>query len=84
MIYRCFNILNCEAELSGPQIISYLMNWGNCFKSHQYVSVYWDQVASILKQVFPSLLAGEDSTVDEDIDNVSSTVSITEILIPLF
>ena len=78
LIYQCFNVLNREAELSGPQIISYLMDWGDHFTSHQYVSVYWDQVLSILKQVFPSLLAGEDSTVDKDVDNVSSTVSITE------
>ena len=84
MIYQCFNVLKHEAELSGPQIISYLMDWGDRFTSHQYVSVYWDQVASILKQVFPSLLAGEDSTVDKDVDNVSSMVSITEFLIPLF
>ena len=55
LVYRCFNVLNRQAELSGPQVMSYLMSWGDCFSSHQYVSVYWGQVANALKRVYPSL-----------------------------
>ena len=40
LIYRCFNVLNRQLELSAPQVMSYLMNWGDRFTSHQYVSVY--------------------------------------------
>ena len=60
LIYRCFNILNRQAELSGPQVISYLMNWNDRFSSHQYVSVYWGQVANALKNAYPSFTVGRD------------------------
>jgi hypothetical protein len=62
LIYRCFNILNRQAELSGPQVISYLMNWGDHITSHQFVSVYWGQLANALTLVYPSL---RRSTSDE-------------------
>ena len=55
LIYRCFNVLNKQVELSGPQVMSYLMNWGDSFASHQYVSVYWGQLSNALKRVYPSL-----------------------------
>jgi hypothetical protein len=49
LVYRCFNSLNQQNELSGPQVISYLMGWGDVFRSHRYVPVYWAQLAQILK-----------------------------------
>ena len=55
LIYRCFNVLNRQAELSGPQVMSYLMKWGDTFTSHQYVAVYWIQLANALKWAYPSL-----------------------------
>jgi hypothetical protein len=64
LIYRCFNVLNREVELSGPQVMSYLMGWGDRFTSHQYVSVYWCQLARALQHVFPSLL-GDNEKEDE-------------------
>jgi hypothetical protein len=64
LIYRCFNVLNREAELSGPQVMSYLMKWGDRFISHQYISVYWCQLANILKKVYPSLKQFEKVGVD--------------------
>jgi hypothetical protein len=64
LIYRCFNVLNREAELSGPQVMSYLMDWGDRFTSHQYVSVYWCQLARALRLIFPSLV-GDNQKEDE-------------------
>jgi hypothetical protein len=55
LIYRCFNVLNRQAELSAPQVMSYLMNWGDRFTSHQYVAVHWNQLANVLRRVFPTL-----------------------------
>ena len=79
LIYRCFNILNRQAELSGPQVISYLMNWGDRFASHQYVPVYWNQLASTLKRVFPSLQARDDGDANEGSDEYSSIVCGTDV-----
>lgn len=67
LIYRCFNILNRQAELSGPQVMSYLMNWGDSFTSHQYVPVYWGQLASALKRAYPSMT---ERDVDKEVINV--------------
>ena len=66
LIYRCFNVLNREAELSGPQVMTYLMNWGDRFVSHQYVSVYWCQLANALKQVYPHLRVGGREVIEDD------------------
>lgn len=65
LIYRCFNVLNRQAELSGPQVISYLMKWGDHFSSHQYVSVYWCQLANALKQIYPNLEERDRSSINE-------------------
>ena len=65
LIYRCFNVLNRQAELSGPQVISYLMNWGDRFISHQYVSIFWTQLASALNQVHPSLRNVRGTEIDD-------------------
>lgn len=62
LIFRCFNVLNRQAELSGPQVMSYLMNWGDNFASHQYVSVYWGQLANALRRMYPLLS-------EKDVDN---------------
>jgi hypothetical protein len=76
LIYRCFNVLNRQAELSGPQVISYLMNWGDHVTSHQYVSVYWCQLANALKKVYPNLLKRREpqseNTVNESLLQTSN------------
>ena len=69
LIYRCFNVLNRQSELSAPQVMSYLMNWGDRFTSHQYVSVYWGQLASALKRVFPFLEVGHCLSLEEGDDS---------------
>ena len=55
LIYRCFNVLNRQTELSGPQVISHLMGWGDSFQSHHYVPVYWSQLATAIKRRYPYL-----------------------------
>jgi hypothetical protein len=75
LIYRCFNVLNRQAELSAPQVMSYLMNWGDKFTSHQYVSVYWGQLSNALKKVFPFLEHEEHSSLEEENENVQYSVN---------
>ncbi|KIO11877.1 hypothetical protein M404DRAFT_72474, partial [Pisolithus tinctorius Marx 270] len=36
LLYRCINVINREAELSGPQVVSYIMGYGDTFRSHCY------------------------------------------------
>ena len=78
LIYRCFNVLNKQVELSGPQVMSYLMNWGDCFASHQFVPVYWSQLANALKRVYPSLDVGRrmNAVTDEYNNQESSEIEV--------
>ena len=68
LIYRCFNVLNREAELSAPQVMSYLMGWGDRFISHQYAPVYWGQLARALKKAHPSLEHNERLRQEESME----------------
>ena len=79
-------MLNKQAELSGPQVISYLMNWGDSFASHQFVSVYWSQVANVLKEVYPSLVVERrlDAVTDDNSESNNGGTSDIEVGLPFF
>jgi hypothetical protein len=55
LIQRCANTLTRDREFSGPEIISYLMGWGDRFESHQYVPIYTDAIVAGVKERFPGL-----------------------------
>ena len=40
LLYRCINVINQEAELSGPQVVSYIMGYGDNYTSHNYAPLY--------------------------------------------
>lgn len=55
LIQRCANTLSRDQEFSGPEVINYLMGWGDRFISHRYVAIYWDSAIYALKRAFPFL-----------------------------
>jgi len=55
LIFRCQHAINREMEMSGPQVVAYLMGWGDCICSHRYVPLYWSSVQSRLLSVFEGL-----------------------------
>lgn len=55
LIFRACNAINKEQELSAPQVVSYLMGWGDVYRSHQYVPLYWTSVVSALIKEYPLL-----------------------------
>ncbi|KIO04877.1 hypothetical protein M404DRAFT_25958 [Pisolithus tinctorius Marx 270] len=55
LLYWCINVINWEAELSGPQVMSYLMGYGDTFTSHNYTPLYTGPLFSMVKQMFPEL-----------------------------
>lgn len=57
LITRCSNSLNRYREFSAPEIMTYIMGWGDVYESHQYVAIFWDPIERALKQVFPELVA---------------------------
>lgn len=55
LLFRFFQSINRESELSGPQVISYLMGWGDVFRSHHYVPLYWSSLSAYLSKVYPDI-----------------------------
>ncbi len=55
MLQCCANSLTRQQELSAPEVISYLMGWGDRFVSHHFETVPWYPVLSLLKRTYPVL-----------------------------
>ncbi|KAF6745923.1 ATP-dependent DNA helicase PIF1 [Ephemerocybe angulata] len=56
LLQRCANSLSRDREFSAPEIISYLMGWGDRFESHHYVAIRWDLAMKSLISAYPGLL----------------------------
>lgn len=55
LIFRVVHAINREQELASPMVISYLMGWGDVFRSHHYTPIYWSSFVGSLLQEHPSL-----------------------------
>lgn len=55
LIQRCANTLTREQELSAPEVINYLMGWGDRFISHQFESIHLGSITRLLKKAWPVL-----------------------------
>ncbi|KAJ3572998.1 hypothetical protein NP233_g2711 [Leucocoprinus birnbaumii] len=55
LIERCANTLSRDQEFSAPEVISYLMGWGDRYVSHFYVKIFWDPVREALMKAYPVL-----------------------------
>ena len=73
LLFRCFQSVGQEMELSAPQVISYIMGWGDTLTSHNYAPVYWGGLEVLLLKSFPLLQPGwfvfQFSLMTTDIDN---------------
>ena len=55
LLFRLVHSINREQELAGPMVISYLMGWGDVFRSHTYSPIYWSPFMNALYSAFPGL-----------------------------
>jgi hypothetical protein len=55
LFQRCANTLTREQEFSGPEVITYLMAWGDRFISLFFVTIYWTNVATLIKSNYPRM-----------------------------
>lgn len=55
LIFRLVHVINREQELAGPMVISYLMGWGDTYKSNHYSPIYWSSFTGLLLKKFPLL-----------------------------
>ncbi|THG95067.1 hypothetical protein EW026_g6512 [Hermanssonia centrifuga] len=55
LLFRLVHTINREQELSSAMVISYLMKWGDVYRSHVYSSVYWSSFVTALVKSFPDI-----------------------------
>ncbi|GLB44644.1 putative G-quadruplex DNA unwinding [Lyophyllum shimeji] len=55
LIFRLVHAINREQELAAPMVMSYLMGWGDTYRSHHYTPIYWSSFVGRLLKTFPEL-----------------------------
>lgn len=60
LLFRCQHAINRQMEHSGPQVIAYLMGWGDAIYSHHYVPLYWFALRSHLLRAFSELSSSKE------------------------
>lgn len=63
LIQRCANCLSREQEFSAPEVVSYLMGWGDRYVSHHFATIHWSSVVSLLKKTYSELRVGRSVCV---------------------
>lgn len=52
LLFRLVNNINREQEIAGPMVMSYLMGWGDVYRSHKYTPIYWSSFSRELTTAF--------------------------------
>lgn len=55
LVMRCATALNRQQELSAPEVVSYLMGWGDRYISHNFTPIYLDGLSGLLRKHYPIL-----------------------------
>jgi len=66
--------INREQELAAPMVMSYLMGWGDTYRSHHYTPIYWSSFVSSLLKVFPELTK-RSNVAESDEPSAGDTVA---------
>jgi len=63
LLFQCQHAINCEMELSAPQVIAYLMGWGDQICSHHYVPLFWSILQSKVTMTLHELQLNDNQYV---------------------
>ena len=55
LLFRVIHAINRNQEIAAPMVMSYLMGWGDVFRSHTYSPIYWSSFMGALIRRFPEL-----------------------------
>ncbi|KAJ7431258.1 hypothetical protein B0H11DRAFT_2262212 [Mycena galericulata] len=72
LLFRLVHAINREQELGAPMVNSYLMGWGDRYRSHQYVPIYWSSFVGALFRAFPTLKTGGSCIADHPSGDTNS------------
>ena len=64
LLQRCSNSLARDREFSAPEVMGYVMGWGDRFESHHFVTIYWDSATKALQDEFPFLSSNNQRGVE--------------------
>ncbi|KAJ8507569.1 hypothetical protein ONZ45_g10073 [Pleurotus djamor] len=78
LIQRCANSLNRDQEFSAPEVISYLMGWGDRYISHKYVKIYWGAVSWRIAQIIKYINQNRNEDVNEESENATATLHVED------
>lgn len=79
LLFRLVHTINREQELAAPMVMSYLMGWGDTYRSHHYTPIYWSSFVSALFAVYGHLKADiGDHQIVGDVGKKEAGVSITD------
>ena len=53
LLFRLVHAINREQELAAPTVISYLMGWGDTYRSHHYTLIYCSSFIAVMLSVYP-------------------------------
>ena len=53
LLFRLVHAINREQELAAPMVISYLMGWGDTYRSHHYTPIYCSSFIAVMLSVYP-------------------------------
>ncbi len=60
LLFRAVNMQNRQMELSAPQAASYVMTWGDVYRSHSYIPLFTSVLWRTIAGAFPELKRRED------------------------
>lgn len=55
LLFHLVNAINREQEIAAPMVISYLIGWGDTYRSHHYTPIYWSTFVGFLLKNFPEI-----------------------------
>ena len=61
LVLRCYNTLASQQELSGVQVASYLMNWGDHYTTHKFQGLFLIQTERYLQTELDEIRSKEKS-----------------------
>ena len=69
LLFRLMNAISYQQEIAAPLAVSYLMGYGDVYRSHSYTAIYWSAFARELKTIFPNLQKVHREGVEEHVDS---------------
>ncbi|VDC07039.1 unnamed protein product [Peniophora sp. CBMAI 1063] len=72
LLFRAVNVLNRQQEVSGSMVMTYLMGWKDCFRSHRYAPLFWSSFVGTMLRDRPELRRSSSSETEARTDDGAS------------